>query len=425
MTAKIEVVFTLSFLMGLCLCLTNCTPVPSSPTAVSPVPVFTEQPPATAMPTATSAPLSTQTLQPSLLDTPARQSTVLTDGVVAVITHDTLALVTLAEGSPHPLLEAPLPTYTHLRFDWSPAGSQIVYGRLADLWLVDVESRRTRNLTNTPDRWELLPSWSPNGKMVAFTSRPLDPREYGVTEGTLYAGFGGQLTLIQADGSDYRVVDEQGPALSSTPSWSPDSKHLVYAAGGSLYIYDLGQGQRQGVTLSDYGLPANFYACAPSWSPQEDEIALLFSTRSEPGDTSVEKGYAILNLTDHTSRVLKRYTLTDTMAYEGISAGEHIGGCTQFPALWSPRGDYLLLRIMTIPRTNRQSSLSVIDAQGGQERALAGIYGAYQADWSPDGKWVVYVDNGERSLNVVNPFDPDERYQILRPLCCSGVAWRP
>ncbi|MEA3309740.1 MAG: hypothetical protein U9Q70_09555 [Chloroflexota bacterium] len=354
------------------------------------------------------------------------QSTAPADGVVAVIAHDTLTLVNLAEGVSELLLEASLPTYTQLFFHWSPAGSQIVYGRLADLWLVDVESRRTRNLTNTPDRWELLPAWSPDGKMVAFTSRPLDPREYGVTEKTMYAGFGGQLTFIQADGSAYRVVDEQEPALSSAPSWSPDSKRLVYAADGNLYIYDLGQGQRQGVSLSDYGLAANFYACAPSWSPQEDEIALLFSTRPEPADTSVEKGYAILNLTDHTSRVLKRYTLTETMAYEGISAGEHIGGCGQPPALWSPSGDYLLLRIVTVPRTNLQSSLSVIDAQGGRERALTGVYdGAYQADWSPDEKWVVYVDEGAHSLNIVNPFDPAERYQILRPLCCSGVAWRP
>lgn len=425
MTAKIEVMFTLAFLVGLCLCLTNCTSVSSSPTAVSPVPVFTEQPTAIAMLTSTPGPLLTLTRQPSLLDTPARQSTVLTDSVVAVIAHDTLALVTLAEGSPQPLLEATLPTYTALHFDWAPDGNKIVYGRGADLWLVDVESHRTWNLTNTPDRWELLPAWSPDSTMIAFTSRPLDSREYGVTEETMYAGFGGQLALIQADGSDYRVVDEQGPALSSTPSWLPDSKHLVYAAGGNLYIYDLGPGQRQGVSLSDYGFASNLSVCAPSWSPQEDEIAFLFSTRPEPEDTSVEKGYAILNLTEHTSRVLKRYTLTETMAYEGISSGEHIGGCAQPPALWSPRGDYLLLRIMAVPRTNLQSSLSVVDAQGEQEQALTGIYGAYQADWSPDGKWIVYVDNGERSLNVVNPFDTDERYQILRPLCCSGVAWRP
>jgi Tol biopolymer transport system component len=347
------------------------------------------------------------------------------DGAVAAIVHDTLALVDLAEGSSQPLLEATLPTYTHLHFDWSPDGDKIVYGRLADLWLVDVKSHQTWNLTNTPDRWELLPSWSPDGETIAFTSRPLDPREQGVTEETMYGAFGGQLTLIQVDGSNYRLLDEQGTIRSSSPAWSPDAQRLAYASEGHLYVYGLEQEERRSISLVDYGLSSDLDACAPSWSPRGDEIAFFFSTRPQPQETSAEKGYAILNLTDHTSRVLKRYTMTETMSYADIPPGEHIGGCTQPPARWQPSGDHLLLRIMAIPRTNLQNSLSVIDAQGEREETLTGEYGAYQADWSPDGKWVVYVDNGDRSLNVVDPYDPDERHQILEPLCCSGVAWRP
>lgn len=39
---------------------------------------------------------------------------------------------------------------------------------------------------------------------------------------------------------------------------------------------------------------------------------------------------------------------------------------------------------------------------------------------------MAYVDGSDRSLWVVNPSDPTEKYQIMGPFCCEGpVAWRP
>ncbi len=389
--------------------------------------------PAEAPVSPTPSPAPSATLRPtSLVPVPPPIATETTwvatpviglSGQIAVSLHS-LALIDLQGGSPK-FLGPPLPTYS--QFVWAPDGSKLAYLLLADLWVVDVETHQTRNLTyrgcNESERWELMPSWSPDGRYIAFTSRLLEPREYGQTEGTMQGVFGGQLTVIGADGSDYRILDEE--TVTHNPKWAPDSQQLIYASSdGKLYIFDFESGQRQQLSSADYGLQDDLYISSAAWSPQGDEIAISFSTRPKPEDMSVEQGCAILNLKDHTSKILKRYTVTLLLPYEGTPPGETLC-CGGADILWSPSEDYILVNVKPTPRTDLEGGLFVIDARGG-EKFLTGVYGAYSADWSPDGKWVTYVDGGDHSLWVINPFDPTEKYQIMGAFCCEGpVAWRP
>ena len=65
-------------------------------------------------------------------------------------------------------------------------------------------------------------------------------------------------------------------------------------AEGSLYIFDLGDGQHQPLILADYDLQGDLFISEVAWSPKGNEIAISFSTRPEPEDTSMEAGCAIL-----------------------------------------------------------------------------------------------------------------------------------
>jgi WD40 repeat protein len=418
--------------LGLWVLVAGCTLSPSTvspsmalPTEVPVSPTPSQTPSATPEPTSivpVPPPIATET---TWLATPAERLS----GQIAVSLYS-LALIDLQGGSPKFLGPHP-PTYS--QFSWAPDGSKLAYLLLGDLWVVDVETHQTWNLTyrgwyNEPERWELMPNWSPDGRYIAFTSRLLEPREYGQTEGTMQGVFGGQLTIIGADGSDYRVLDKE--AVTHNPRWAPDSQRLIYASSdGQLYIFDLESGQRQQLPPAEYGLQDDLYFSSAAWSPKGNEIAISFSTRPRPEDMSVEQGCAILNLKDHTSKILKRYTVTLLMPYEGIPPGETL--CCGGPGiLWSPSGDYILVDIKPLPRTDLPIGLSVIDTQGKQEVFLTGRYGkhlwVYSAAWSPDGLWVAYVDGDDRSLWVFNPFDPAEKYQIMGPFCCEGpVAWRP
>lgn len=365
-------------------------------------------------PTVTLQPTPTATLEPTLTPGPR--------GEIAVL-KDKLWLIDLGGGEPRKLSDW-FPTFSHLYFRWSPDGEEIVYGEQADLWVLDAEASESRNLTNTPHRWELMPAWSPDGTKIAFTSRPLEPEEYGKTEYTMHGVFGGQLTVVSADGTDYRVVDERGTISSSPPSWALDSMRLAYAADGNLYIFELERGQRKQVFLEEYGLQRDLYICAPSWSPQGEALAIFFSTMPVLGETSAEQGYALLDLANETSIILKSYVFTQT----------HLEvGCAQPPALWNPSGDSLLVRIVPVPRSDLSGSLSLIDAEGEQEIVLEGRHGAYQADWSPDGRWVAYIDLGDGLVYVIDPFNPEERRLYKEPEAeaapghyfAEGLAWRP
>jgi WD40 repeat protein len=414
-------------LLGLCSLVAGCTLLPSGvpPSMALPKEVPVSPTPSVA-PSATLRPIPVIPIPPPIATEVTWRATPA-DGPTGQIAVDlySLALVDLQGGSPK-FLGPHLPTST--QFSWAPDGSKLAYLLLADLWVVDVESHQTWNLSYTAGRWEFMPHWSPDGRYIAFTSRPLELEEYGQTEATMHGLFGGHLSIIGADGSDYRVLDEE--TVTHNPRWTPDSQRLIYASSeGELYIFDLESGQRQQLSLADYGLQEDLYVSGASWSPQGDEVAISFSTRPRPEDISIEAGCAILNLKDHTSKILKRYTVTLLLPYEGMPPGETL--CCGGPGiLWSPSGDYILVNVLPLPRTDLPTGLSVIDTQGKQEISLTGIerepLWVYSADWSPDGKWVAYIDGGDRSLWVFNPFNPVEKYQIMGPSCCEGpVAWRP
>lgn len=93
-----------------------------------------------------------------------------------------------------------------------------------DLFLTDPVKGDTKNLTNTPDADEIGPAYSPNGRRVAFMCKTKD-HDYEV-----YA--------CDADGSGRAPLTKPNadPSACFYPSWSPDGKRIAYTrlypAGG-------------------------------------------------------------------------------------------------------------------------------------------------------------------------------------------------
>jgi len=345
----------------------------------------------------------------------------------------TLSLISLDGGSPRSL-GFHLATFS--TFHWSPDGQKIVFIKFGDVWVINIDTNQIENITNTPEHYEEYPCFSPDGKMIAFISSKIDPGADVFDESKSPVGSDiGRLTLVNSDGTNYRVLDSQ-PVKDFT--WSPDSRQIAYSIDGDLYIFSLDTNQFNHISLVDYGLSYNFLACSPAWSPQGDAIAIFLYSKHKLEEKSIQHAHAILYLTDHTSKIIKSYTTTATMAYEGHPIGEHIGGCAQRPALWSPSGKWLLLTINYIPRTDlNHASCWLIDSHGEQVRSLGStIYGVASIDWSPDEKWVAFIDGYDSSLRVVNPMNPEEEYQVIKGYNeegfldigakpCDSLAWRP
>ena len=108
----------------------------------------------------------------------------------------------------------------------SPSGARAVFDFRGDIVTVPAEKGDARNITNTTAAHEKYPSWSPDGKWIAYFSDASG--EY-------------QLNIQSQDGrGDVRSVKLMGTGFYASPKWSPDSKKIAYVDNGrNLYVLDV------------------------------------------------------------------------------------------------------------------------------------------------------------------------------------------
>jgi tricorn protease len=147
----------------------------------------------------------------------------------------------------------------------SPTGARAVFEAHGEIFTVPAEKGETRNLTRTSNVAERDPSWSPDGKTIAYFSDASG--EY-------------QLYLQDQTGFKLPTVIDLGPEPSYFygPTWSPDSKHIVYSdKHRRIWYVDVPAGQPSAagkpvlVDKSTYGgFSVDF---GPVWSPDSKWIA--------------------------------------------------------------------------------------------------------------------------------------------------------
>jgi Tol biopolymer transport system component len=111
---------------------------------------------------------------------------------------------------------------------FSPDGQKLVFvstrdGGTANLWILDLTSRRTRRLT-TGAGGDFRPSWSHDGKWIAFSSGRGKPMPF--SEGRWERLQLADLYIVHPDGSGLKKVPGDREFCGS-PKWMADSRHLV------------------------------------------------------------------------------------------------------------------------------------------------------------------------------------------------------
>jgi tricorn protease len=156
--------------------------------------------------------------------------------------------------------------------DISPTGKRVVVEARGDIWSLPAKNGSPRNMTRTSGVAERDPSWSPDGRWIAY-----------------FADITGEYELYvkQSDGKgETRRLTNDGEAFRMSPVWSPDSKHIVFSdKTGSFYLYSFDAEKTVKVDQNKGGLGTA--SSTISWSHDSKWIAYDRQSDEPSGTSSI------------------------------------------------------------------------------------------------------------------------------------------
>ena len=140
---------------------------------------------------------------------------------------------------------------------WSPDGREIAYRSEvvgnSEIYVMEADGTKKRNVTRNAGS-DYSPSWSPRGNQIAFTS------DRGGGRNDIY--------VMNTDGSGVRRVTANA-ATDEYPTWAPEGKRIAFVSDRDgrweIYVIDVGRSNEHRLTQTGGKLPA--------WSPDGRWIA--------------------------------------------------------------------------------------------------------------------------------------------------------
>lgn len=124
---------------------------------------------------------------------------------------------------------------TWMNLDVSPDGKQIVFDLLGDIYIMAAAGGEAKVLRSGIP-FEIQPKFSPNGKLISFTSD---------------AGGGDNIWVMNTDGTQPRQVTKEDFRLLNNAAWTPDGNYLIARkhftsqrslGAGEMWMYHLSGG---------------------------------------------------------------------------------------------------------------------------------------------------------------------------------------
>ena len=172
----------------------------------------------------------------------------------------------------HPLTSNNVSGYTKSIY-WSPAARRFAYAAggqsQAEIYTTDIDGQETKRLTSNA-REDTYPSWSPDGKQLAYTEMNEDKS-------------GTRVYLMNADGTESHPLlrDSSISSGGGTAPWSPDGQLVavpgipisqpLYDKSVNIYVVDAKSGEIK------YQLADESIHSLMAWSPDGQQLALVGS----------------------------------------------------------------------------------------------------------------------------------------------------
>jgi TolB protein len=226
---------------------------------------------------------------------------------------------------------------------------------LVDLYVIRPDGTRLRQLTHDgADRTEQSPSWSPDGKSIAFIATTWQPKDHQYIPSSA-------ITVIAANGSRRRTLfrTSKGSALALYDlAWSPNGQRIAFTwyrdPPGTYEVWLL----RMDGSADAFTSPSR--ASSPNWAPDGQRLAYVG-----------EDGIFVADVRTRSARLLK---------------GTKTSGCPR----WSPNGKWIAVCTSHGSGAKRFQSLDVLTPTGARRRQLvkAGLVATYA--WAPDSEAILF-----------------------------------
>ncbi len=153
---------------------------------------------------------------------------------------------------------------------WSPDGTRIVFcstrgdGENDDVYIMNADGTGLRRLTDNGLTWDTFPSFSPDGRRILFRQLFRVRLDLGVT------AVNSEIMVMNTDGTGITNLSRNA-WFDGWPSWSPDGRQVAFSSNRSdvyqIYVMDAdGSNVRQ---LA----PSPYVQVRPQWGPDGSWIA--------------------------------------------------------------------------------------------------------------------------------------------------------
>ena len=143
-------------------------------------------------------------------------------------------------------------------YDLAPNGNRLALSARGDIFTLPAEHGNTRNLTQTSNADEDHPSWSPDGKTIAYTTDVSGEQ---------------QLAIRPAEGGPEKILTHFPQGYFYAPRWSPGGDRLAFSDNDHrLWIVATAGGEPQQLAQDPYQEIQSY-----AWSPDGRWIAYVIT----------------------------------------------------------------------------------------------------------------------------------------------------